>query len=91
MAETLVIPVHVQPRGSCSGILGVRDGRLRVKTTAPPADGRANDDVARQLADAFDVPPSRVQLKSGGTGRRKTFVVRDPRRAPPWLADLQFS
>ena len=55
---SLVVPVRVQPRGSRSEIQGVKDGRLRIKTTAPPSDGRANKDVIRQLAKEFGVPPA---------------------------------
>ncbi len=82
---TVVIPVRVQPRGSRGEIQGVRDGRLRIKTTAPPADGRANKDVIRQLARAFGVPPSRVFLKSGATSRNKIFLISKPRLCPSWL------
>jgi hypothetical protein len=90
IGETLLIPVRVQPRGSRSEILGVTDGRLRIKTTAPPTDGRANQDVIRQLAKAFGVPPSRVSLKSGATGRNKTFTVERAVELPHWLDDIAF-
>ncbi|TDJ38568.1 MAG: hypothetical protein E2O53_00145 [Gammaproteobacteria bacterium] len=38
----MVVAVPVQPRGSRSEIQGVRNGRLRTKTTAPPTGGKAN-------------------------------------------------
>ena len=82
------IAVRVQPRGSRSEIQGVRDGRLRIKTTAPPADGKANHDVIRQLAREFKVPPSRVELTSGTTQRNKTFRISEPGVLPPWLGEL---
>lgn len=80
--------VHALPRGSSSQILGVRDGRLRIKTTAPPADGKANMDLIRQLAKEFEVPPSRVELRSGASQRHKTFRITDPVALPPWLGQL---
>ena len=85
---SLVVPVRVQPRGSRSEIQGVRDGRLRIKTTAPPADGRANKDVIRQLAKEFGVPPSRIALKSGASQRNKTFVISKPAVLPSWLREM---
>jgi uncharacterized protein (TIGR00251 family) len=88
--STLLIPVRVQPRGSKSAILGVVDGRLKIKTTAPPADGRANKDVIRQLAKAFGVPPSRISLRSGAASRSKTFLVDRPVVFPAWLEDIAF-
>ena len=63
-------------------ILGVKDGRLRIRTTAPPTDGRANKDVIRQLAKAFKIPPSRITLKRGATGRDKTFVIESLQGVP---------
>ena len=86
----LLIPVRVQPRGSKREILGVIDGRLKIKTTAPPADGRANRDVIRQLAGVFGIPPSRIVLKSGATSRNKTFLVDRPAKFPVWLKDIAF-
>jgi uncharacterized protein (TIGR00251 family) len=87
----LVIPVRVQTRGSKSAIVGFENGRLRIKTNAPPVDGRANKDVIRQLAAAFGVPPSRVSLKRGARSALKTFVVENPARMPLWAADIDFS
>jgi uncharacterized protein (TIGR00251 family) len=87
---SLLIPVRVQARGSRSEILGVVDGRLRIKTSAPPTDGRANKDVIRQLADVFGVPPSRVSLRNGVSSRLKTFLVDRPAKSPEWLKDIVF-
>lgn len=83
--------VRVKPRSSRDGILGVENGRVVIRTTAPPADGRANKDVARQLARAFGVPPARISLKAGGKSRLKTFVVDNPVQKPAWANDPDFS
>ena len=80
--------VRALPRGSHSRIEGVRDGRLLIKTTAAPADGKANKDLIRQLAKEFRVPPSRVELTSGTAQRNKTFRISDPAVLPPWLGEL---
>ena len=90
MAEKLVIPVRVQPRASRSEVVGVTDGRLKIRTKAPPAEGRANGDVVKQLARAFGVPTSRISLKSGASGRLKIFIVEDPALKPAWLTDIHF-
>ena len=87
---TVTIPVRVQPRGSRNEIGDVVDGRLRIKTTAPPTDGRANVAVIKQVAKAFGVPPSRVSLKNGAAGRNKTLVIERPEIIPDWLADTTF-
>jgi len=91
MEDTLTIAVRVQPKGSRSEISGVKDGRLRVKTTATPADGKANKDVTRQLASVFAVPQSRITLKSGSRARNKVFVIASPETRPEWLDELDSS
>jgi len=90
MPESLLIRVRVQPGARRSEVAGIIDGRLRIRTTAPPTEGRANKDVAIQLAKAFGVPVSRISLESGAKGRLKTFSVRDPAIEPDWLADIHF-
>ncbi len=68
--------------------MGIADGRLKIKTTAPPTDGRANKDVTRQLAIAFNVPRSRISLRKGANSRLKTFVIDSPSIIPDWMRDL---
>jgi uncharacterized protein (TIGR00251 family) len=87
--STVIVAVRVHARASRSRIEGLRNGRLRVRTTAPPVDGKANTDVARQLAREFGVPPSRVSLKSGAAGRDKIFSISNPAVLPPWTADVK--
>jgi uncharacterized protein (TIGR00251 family) len=91
MSDRFVVKVRVKPRSSRDGILGVEHGRVVVRTTSPPADGRANKDVAQQLARAFGVPRGRISLKAGGKSRLKTFVVEDPVTIPDWATDPDFS
>lgn len=87
-AREIVISVRVSPRGSRSEIIGVKDGQLRIKTTAPPTDGKANKDVIRQLAKIFKVPPSRVVLRKGAAARNKTFLIDSPRAIPDWAGEF---
>jgi uncharacterized protein len=86
--DEVLVNVRVLARGSRCEIRGVRDGRLQVKTTSPPVGGAANKDVIRQLADEFDVPPSRVLLHRGGTQRLKTFRILRPGRLPEYTSDV---
>jgi uncharacterized protein (TIGR00251 family) len=66
----------VQPRASCDEIVGVDpDGTLRVRVTAPPADGKANKKLIKLLAQAFDVPKSAVVIVAGATSREKIVEV----------------
>ena len=69
------IKVRVQPRASKDEILGCRGDALRVRVTAPPEGGRANEAVIGLLAGALDVPKSRVNIIRGMASREKLVMI----------------
>jgi uncharacterized protein (TIGR00251 family) len=83
--DDLLIDVRVQPRASRPGPAGVHGGRLRVRLSAPPLDGRANAELVERLADVFDVPRARVVIEHGQTGRDKRVRIRGVAALPPAL------
>jgi uncharacterized protein len=83
----LVLHVRVQPRAARDSF-APEPGRLRVRITAPPVDGAANDHLVRFLAREFDVAPSRVVLVGGATAREKTLRIAAPTRVPAALDAL---
>ena len=74
--ETISLRVHLQPKASREGIIGEADGILKLRVTAPPVDGQANEACLRLLAKALDLPPSRLQIVSGQHARLKTIRIR---------------
>ncbi|MGH7545961.1 MAG: DUF167 domain-containing protein [Gemmatimonadota bacterium] len=74
--DSVTFAIHVQPRASRAGIAGLHGDALKVRVTAPPEGGRANDEVVRVLADALGVPRSAVEILAGHTSRRKRVRVR---------------
>jgi uncharacterized protein (TIGR00251 family) len=72
----LYVAVRVQARAKRNEITGVKNGRLQIRTTAPPADGKANIAVTRLLAEILSIAPSRIELRRGKTHRDKQFRVR---------------
>ncbi|RJQ28674.1 MAG: YggU family protein [Peptococcaceae bacterium] len=73
--EGVVFKVRVQPRASRNELAGSFDGALRVRLTAPPVDGAANEACRTFLAERLGVPRSRVEVVSGHTGRNKLVRV----------------
>ena len=70
------IAVRVTPRGGADRIEGVTPaGELRVRVRAAPAEGAANEALARTVADACGVAPSAVGIVRGGTGRTKLIAI----------------
>ena len=69
------VRVRVQPRAARDEIVGVRDGTLVVRLTAPPVEGRANQALCRLLARRLGVAPSRVAVVRGAKGRNKMVAV----------------
>jgi len=67
------VAVQVRPR-SQPGI-SLTEAGLVIRVAAPPEKGRATEHARRALAEALDVPPSAVELRSGPTSRRKSFTV----------------
>jgi uncharacterized protein len=67
--------VRVQPRASRTELAGRHGDALKVRLTAPPVEGAANEALARFLAGRLDVPRSAVRLEAGATGRTKVLAV----------------
>jgi uncharacterized protein len=74
-ADGVVLRVIVQPRASRSEPAGIQQGALKLRLTAPPVEGAANEECIRLLAKLLDVPASRLRLISGHKSRRKTIVI----------------
>jgi uncharacterized protein (TIGR00251 family) len=75
VGDDISLSVRVQPRASSNEVLGVRNGRLLIRTTAAPADGKANKAVIRLVAAFFETPPSRIRLVQGQTQRNKVLRI----------------
>lgn len=70
------IHVRVLPRSSRNEVVGeMADGTLKVKLTAAPVDGKANDALVALLADHFSVKKSAITITAGKTSRNKTISL----------------
>lgn len=69
------VTVMVTPRARSNDIQVLDDGRLKVKVTVPPEDGRANAAVVAIIAKHFHVPKQSVRILHGSTGRSKLLEI----------------
>ncbi len=78
----LVLNLRVQPRARRDEFGEPLGDQLKVRITAPPVEGKANDHLVRFLAERFDVPVARVTLLAGGQNRSKRLRIQDPGHLP---------
>ena len=90
MTQKATLEVHVQPGARRSEIVGLRDGVLHVKVTAPPRKGQANQALAALLAETLGISKSDVAVVRGYTSRNKvlTFQGLSPEELKDRLARL---
>ncbi len=67
--------VRVMPRSSKECIVGIYEDALKIRLTAAPLEGKANEACRVFLAKTLGVPRSRVEIISGHTGRNKVIKV----------------
>lgn len=67
--------LRIQPRASREEVAGLAGDAIRIRLTAPPVDGTANDALVRFLARRLKVSRSAVELVSGRSGRTKLVAV----------------
>jgi uncharacterized protein (TIGR00251 family) len=67
--------VRVQPRASRSEIVGVHGDAMKIRLSAPPVDGAANDALVELVADALGVSRRAVRIVAGESSRSKTVEV----------------
>ena len=67
--------IHLSPRASKEAIGGFHGDAVKVRVTAPPVDGRANQALLKYLADILGVSLSRLEILSGETSRDKLVKV----------------
>jgi hypothetical protein len=67
--------VRVQPRASRDEVTGIQGDCLRVKLTAPPVDGEANERLVKFLGRFFSCGKSRIRIIRGIAGRCKLLEI----------------
>jgi hypothetical protein len=71
----LSFDIHVNPHASRAGISGISEGMLKLKVTAPPVEGAANEACIDLLAKTLKLRKSQMKISAGAKGRKKTILV----------------
>ncbi len=69
------LTVRIQPRASRNGIQALEDGSWKIRLTAPPVDGAANEALVKYLSETLEVAKTQVAIVSGHTGRQKIIRI----------------
>ena len=69
------LKIHLQPGASRNEVLGFSEDVLRIRVTAPPEGGKANDAMIALVAGSLGVPKSRIELFKGRTSRNKWIAI----------------
>lgn len=67
--------VKVKPNSKLQNIKEEADGSLTVSLKSPPVEGKANEELIKLLAEKFDLPKSRIRIKSGLSSRHKLVDI----------------
>jgi len=73
----LAFDILVIPHASRAEIVCIQDGAFKLKVTAPPVEGAANDACIKLLAGELDLKKSQMGISHGAKSRRKTVTVKN--------------
>jgi len=88
--DNLILRIKAQPKASKDEFAEVLGNRLKIRITAPPVDGKANQHLIKFLAKQFRVSKSQIELLAGDSAREKRFIIYSPKQLPdiiPGAAD----
>lgn len=69
--------VKVITRAKECSVTEEKDGSLKVRLTAVPAEGKANEQLIAVLSKEYRVPKSRIMISRGRASHTKTVVIDD--------------
>src|SRR5438067_12824040 len=67
--------VRVQPRASKNEIAGLHGAAIKIRLTAAPVDGSANEALVGFLAESFALPARAVRIVGGAHSRSKVVEI----------------
>ena len=72
----VLLAVWVTPGAQRSQLVGVADGRLKIKIHGQAHEGQANTELVRFLAEVSGLAKGQIEIIGGQSGRRKLVRLR---------------
>jgi uncharacterized protein len=73
--EGITFQVRVLPRSSRNQVAGVSGGVLKIKLTAPPVEGAANEMLIEFLSEKLKISKSKISIVRGQSSKSKTVMA----------------
>lgn len=71
----MILNIKVLPRSSKNELLKLEDGTYKLKLTAAPVDGEANEALIKFLSKEFGVSKSQIRILKGETSKNKVVEI----------------
>lgn len=72
------LAIRVTPRARKDEIVEIlADQTIKIRLTAPPVEGKANEALIEFLAKVLDVPRTKIDIVAGASGRDKLVSILD--------------
>lgn len=78
MSESTRLNLRVAPGAARPGIVGRHGAAWKLRVSAAPEAGKANDAVVRLLADTLTLPAREIEIVSGHSSRDKIVELAGP-------------
>ena len=70
------LTIRVTPRARRNEIVEIlSDLTIKIRLTAPPVEGKANQALVEFLSEVLDIPKSKIEIVAGDTGRDKIVSI----------------
>jgi uncharacterized protein (TIGR00251 family) len=73
----LTFDIQVTPHAASAQVVGLQEGMLKIKVTALPVEGAANEACIKLLAKTLALKKSQIEIFAGAKSRKKTVLVKD--------------
>lgn len=74
--EGIIIRVKVIPRSSKMEIVGLEGNTIKIKLTAPPVEGAANEQLIELLSETLDIKKGNIEIVKGDSCKYKTVKIK---------------